>query len=75
MFKTIIKCALSLIFTITMIGGLLLMVTDVPATAPIWEVTKVNGGGVLMFCVSLLVLSIINKEGGDEDDYITSPLR
>lgn len=51
------------------------MVTDVPATAPIWEVTKVNGGGVLMFCISLLVLSIINKERGDEDDYITSPLR
>ena len=72
--KTIIKCALSLIFTITMIGGLLLMVTDVPATAPIWEVTKVNGGGVLMFCVSLLILSIINREESEDDDYITRAL-
>lgn len=72
--KTIIKCVLSLIFTVTMISGLLLMITDVPETAPIWEVTKVNGGGVLMFCISLLILSIINREESEDDDYITRAL-
>lgn len=57
-----IKLIASVLLVITMIIGLCLMITETPVTAGIGTIIKVNGGGAITFCVSLLILSKINKD-------------
>jgi len=61
----IFKGFLSLILIAGVIAGMILMVTELPTEAPITSLIKVNGGGALLFSVSLLILYIINNGNKD----------
>lgn len=62
-----IKISASVLFMITMLIGLILMITETPDTASISTIIKVNGGGTALFCVSLLILYILNGKESEEE--------
>jgi len=65
-FKGVINLAL----VICMVVGLVMMITETPDTADIITIIKVNGGGVLLFATSLLLLQAINKEDDGKEMMI-----
>ena len=72
MYKLIIKGVFSLIFLAGFLIGFCLMISEPTETATTMEIIKVNGGGIALECISLLILSAINKgeekpesKGGD----------
>jgi len=62
--NVLVKCANIALFC-TLIIGLILMITEISETESLWSVIKVNGGGALMFSVSLLLLSVMNRDPGE----------
>lgn len=63
------KALLSIICFIGVVAGLILIVTEVPETATIGTIIKINGGGALLLGVSLLILSLLNKEEKGDEYY------
>ena len=63
----VIKGIATVLFVITLCVGLVLIATEVPENASIWDIVKVNGSGAVIFCVSLMLLVYINN--GKEDAY------
>lgn len=61
--KTAIKAIISLILLVTAIGGLIMALSE-PATETftIWDILRINGVGTITFGVSVLLLSLINRE-------------
>ena len=56
------KVIINLILCVGVIVGLVMMITEIPETADIITIIKVNGSGALIFATSLLILQAINKE-------------
>lgn len=62
----IVKTLINVALFVTMIIGIVMMITEIPETESTVQIIKVNGGGALMFCVSLLLLSVLNREDETE---------
>ena len=60
------KTIISLILMVGVVVGLVMMITEIPETADIITIIKVNGSGTILFSISLLLLQAINKEDGKE---------
>ena len=66
--KTIIKGFATLILILMFFAGIIMLVTETPEDASTMEIIAINGGGVALFSISLLILSKIY--GDSDEEYI-----
>lgn len=62
----LIKAIISLLCLIGLCLGIILIATDVPDNASVGTILLVNGGGVAIFCISLLLLAHLNGNTNEE---------
>lgn len=64
--KIILKAILELICIAGIIMGFILLATETPDNATFGTLLRIYGGGALLLCISLALLSMLNKDNRKE---------
>lgn len=64
--RKLISILITLACLIGLVVGIILMITELPEDSDIITILKVNGGGVITFSTSLLLLAHLNRDNGSE---------